>query len=97
MKQDSENFRNGGRQRRRRGRIASCLSGPKGKAIGFSSLAAPIAGYIINDLRKPDSVIRGLVAGAVSRLRLYYDSRTRKELDVGDRAEIIVHDAGHNA
>ncbi len=92
MKQSSEKFwKEGGRQRRRRSRMASCLSGSRGRAIGFSSLAAPIAGYIVNDLRKPDSIIRRLVATAVSRLRLS-SNRVKKELDIGDQAEIIVHD-----
>jgi hypothetical protein len=72
--------------------MASCLSGSRGRAIGFSSLAAPIAGYIINDLRKPDSVIRSLAAAAVSRLRLYAGSRVKKELDIGDKSEVVVRD-----
>jgi hypothetical protein len=94
MEQHPQNFSKRGLRHRRRGRIASCLSSPKRRAIGFSSLAAPIAGYIVNDLRKPDSVIRSLVAGAVSRLRVYVDSRAKKELDIGDKAEIVVHDNG---
>jgi hypothetical protein len=91
MMQNSEKYWKGGRQRRRRNRVASCLSGSRGRAIGFSSLAAPIAGYIVNDLRKPDSIIRRLIGTAVARLRLSAN-RTTKELDIGNQAEVIVHD-----
>jgi hypothetical protein len=59
--------------------------------LGISSLAAPIAGYIVNDLRKPDSIIRSLVAAAVSRVRLS-SIAVKKELNIGDRAEIVVHE-----
>jgi hypothetical protein len=91
MKQNLHDFPKGGRRRRRRSRMAACLSGSRGKVLGISSLAAPIAGYIVNDLRKPDSIIRNLVAVAVSRVRLS-SIGVKKELDIGDRAEIVVHE-----
>jgi len=91
MTQGSGQFSRDGRRRRWRKRAASCLSGSRGRAIGFSSLAAPIAGFIVNDLRKPDSIIRRLVGTAVARIRSSSEGR-KKELDIGDQAEVIIHD-----
>jgi hypothetical protein len=71
--------------------VASCFAGTRGRTIGFTSLAAPITAYIVNDLKKPDSIIRRLIGSTVTRIRLSSQGR-KKELDVGDQAEVIVHD-----
>jgi len=78
----------GSRGRRWRRRVGGCLSRNKGKTIGFTSVAAPIAGYIINDLKKPDSVIRGLIGVAAQKF-LPARFKPNRELDIGDKAEII--------
>ena len=91
MTQYSGQFSKEGRRRRWRKRAASCFSGSRGRTIGLSSLAAPIAGFIVSDLRKPDSIIRRLVGAAVAGIRLSSKKRTKK-LDIGDQAEVIVHD-----
>jgi hypothetical protein len=67
------------------------MSGRKGKTIGLSALAAPIAGFIVNDLRKPDSIIRKLVGSAIAKLDSSLKEK-RKKLDIGDKAEVVVHD-----
>jgi len=74
-----------------RRRFRNMFGGKRGKAIGFGAIAAPIAGFIANDLRKANGVIRGVIAPAVASL-LPEKLRGRKKLDIGDKAEIIDHD-----
>lgn len=80
-----------GRGVRMRRRIRGFFSTRQGKAVGFASIAAPIAGLIANDLRKQDGVIRGLIAPTVSRL-LSGKFIGGKKLDISDKAEVIDHD-----
>jgi len=74
--------------RRQRSRLRGVLSGKTGKTIGFTSIAAPIIGYVMNDLKKPDSVVRSLITGVVRKL---LPAKTEKveAIDVTDRVEII--------
>jgi hypothetical protein len=64
------------------------LSGKTGRTIGISSIAAPIIGYVINDLKKPDSVVRGLIGGVVRRLLPGKTERV-EAIDITEDAEII--------
>lgn len=90
MTQQNQSAPGGSRGRQIRRRLGRCLSGKSGKAIGFTSIAAPIAAFVINDLKKPDSVIKQLVGAAVKML----PSRTKnaQQLDISDQAEIIEHE-----
>jgi hypothetical protein len=63
-------------------------SGKTGKTIGLASIAAPIVGFVVNDLKKPNSVIRALVATTVRKL-LPAKSDQPKAIDITDKVEII--------
>jgi hypothetical protein len=63
-------------------------SGKTGKTIGLASIAAPIVGFVVNDLKKPNSVIRALVATTVRKL-LPAKSDQPKVIDITDKVEII--------
>jgi len=76
----------GGRQFRRR--IRGTFSGKKGKAAGITSLAAPVIGYVVNDLRKPDSTIRSLIGTAYNKL-LSRKTVEHEAIDITDQVEII--------
>jgi len=76
--------KNRGSQKRLRQR----LRGKTGKAIGFASLAAPVAAFVVNDLKKPDSLIRNLGRIAAAKL-LPESARKRLAIDVTDQVEII--------
>ena len=76
----------GGRQFRRR--IRGAFSDKKGKAVGITSLAAPIIGYVVNDLRKPDSAIRSLIGTAYNKL-LSRKTVKHEAIDITDQVEII--------
>ena len=71
-------------------RVRQRLRGKTGAAIGIASLAAPIAGFVVNDLKKPDSIIRNLARIAAARFL-----PTRKDkpevIDITDRVE-VTHD-----
>lgn len=73
---------------RRRKRLRGMLAGKTGKTIGFTSIAAPIIGYVVNDLKKPNSIIRDLVGGVVRKL-LPAKSEKPEAIDITDRVEII--------
>ena len=58
-----------------------------GKTIGITSVAAPIVGFIINDLKKPDSMIRALIGKAATKLIERKKSKT-DILDITEKVEI---------
>ncbi|TET94500.1 MAG: hypothetical protein E3J26_04455 [Candidatus Zixiibacteriota bacterium] len=64
------------------------FTGKTGKAIGFTSIAAPIIGYVVNDLKKPDSIVRGLIGGVVRKL-LPAKSGKVEVIGITDKVEII--------
>ena len=78
----------GGGGRRMRKRLGRCFSGKQGKTIGIASIAAPVAGFIVNDLRKPNSIIRNLLAITAAKL-LPARFERRKALDISDKVEVI--------
>ena len=78
--------------RRQRKRLRGMFTGKTGKAIGFTSIAAPIIGYIVNDLKKPNSLVRGLI-GSVARRLLPAKSEQAKVIDITDEVEILEDDS----
>jgi len=87
---DSSGTGTGGQRQRRR--LRGMLSGKTGKTIGFTSIAAPIIGYVVNDLRKPDSIVRNLISGAVRKL-LPAKSEKAQVIDITDKVEILEDDS----
>ena len=78
----------GGSGRRQRNRLRGMFTGKTGKTIGFTSIAAPIIGYVVNDLKKPDSIVRRLIGGAVRKL--LPDKTDKAEvIDITNDVEII--------
>jgi len=75
----------GGGGRRQRKRLRGMFTG---KTLGFTSIAAPMIGYVINDLRKPDSIVRRLIGGAVRKL-LPPKSDKPEAIDITDKVEIL--------
>ena len=73
-----------GRQIRQR--VRGLYRGKSGKAIGFASIALPLIGYAINDLKKPDSLIRGLIGRSVRML--LPGPEKRKMVDISDTVEV---------
>lgn len=75
----------GGRVRRR---LRGMMNSKTGRTVGVASLAAPILGYIINDLQKPNSTIRNLVNKGINRL-LESGIRKTEAIDITHEVEII--------
>ena len=74
---------------RKRNRLRAAIPNSKtGMAIGFTSIAAPIIGYIVNDLRKPDSLIRALI-GKVTKTFLERKTGKTEMIDITDKVAII--------
>ncbi len=71
-----------------RRRVRGMCSGKTGKTIGLASIAAPIFGFVINDLKKPNSVIRAL---AVTTVRKFLPAKSDqpKAIDITDKVEIV--------
>jgi len=78
--------------RRARTRLRGMFSGKRGKAIGFTSVAAPIIGYVVNDLRKPNSIVRELIGGVIRKL-LPPKSEKFEVIDITDKVEILEDDS----
>ena len=78
----------GGSGRRQRNRLRGMFTGKTGKTIGFTSIAAPIIGYVVNDLRKPDSIVRRLIGGAVRKLLAAKTDKV-EVIDITSEVEII--------
>jgi hypothetical protein len=79
---------NSGDERRIRRRFRGLMESKTGKVVGFTSLAAPVFGYIVNDLRKPNSIIRQLFCQAVNKL-LESKNKQVEAIDITDQVEII--------
>ena len=78
----------GPERRRRRIRLRGAFKGKRGKRLGLASAVVPLAGYLIQDLRKPDSVVRAIVM----RARAYLTDRMaerRKRIDRRAQVEIL--------
>ncbi|MEA2031610.1 MAG: hypothetical protein U9N55_08485 [candidate division Zixibacteria bacterium] len=84
----SDNVGTDSGNRRERKRLRGMFSSKTGKTIGFTSIAAPIIGYVVKDLKKPDSIIRGLIGG-ISRKLIQAKSNKAEEIDATDKVEII--------
>jgi hypothetical protein len=74
--------------RRYRNRVRGMLSSKTGRTVGIASIVTPVIGYVVNDLRKPDSVIRALVGRTVNRF-LPTRSQEVKAIDITDEVEIL--------
>jgi hypothetical protein len=51
-------------RRPRRLRFRGAFAGRRGRQAGLTALVLPLTGYVIRDLRKPDSVIRAIARSA---------------------------------
>ena len=74
--------------RRFRNRVRGYLSGKKGKTAGIAAIVAPVVGLVVNDLRKPDSLIRGLIGKTVQKL-LALKTKEKKAIDITDKVEVV--------
>ena len=88
MSTKPDNAANPTGSRRQRRRLRGMFTGKTGKAISFTSIAAPIIGYLVNDLRKPDSLIRGIL-GNVARTLLGGKAKKTEAIDITDKVEVI--------
>jgi len=84
----------GSRDRRRFRKRSGKDGGSKAKTFGFASIAVPIAGYVIKDLRKPDSIIRGLLGLAVAKF-LPAKKEKKELIDITDKVEVIEEKSGN--
>jgi hypothetical protein len=78
----------GGSGRRERRRYRGLFETKAGKAIGISSIAAPLIGFVVNDLKKPDSIVRGLIGAAATKL-LGTRSQRAKVIDITDKVKVV--------
>jgi hypothetical protein len=79
-------------RKRRRGKrsdeATSATRVTSAEKIGFTAIAAPLIGYVVQDLKKPDSMVRSLVGGAIRKF-LPEKSEQAKAIDIGDRVEVL--------
>jgi hypothetical protein len=83
---NADAFSSPGRGMRRR--LRGAFSGKRGRRIGFASFVVPLAGYVIQDLRKPDSTIKLIARRAYTYLSERRVDRA-KRIDPAGRVEII--------
>ena len=74
--------------RGRRFRLRGPFSGKRGRQAGLASLIIPLAGYVIQDLRKPNSTVKALAQRAYAYLTQAKADR-RKAIDPAGRVEVI--------
>ena len=60
--------------------------GSKGGKLAVGSVVATLVGAVVQDLRKPDSLIRGLISTAREKFLIHRDSR--KKIDIGDKVKV---------
>jgi len=76
------------RGRGRRFRLRGVFSGKRGRQAGLASLFVPLAGYVIQDLRRPDSTVKALAQRAYAYLTRSITDR-QKAIDPAGRVEIV--------
>jgi hypothetical protein len=69
-------------------RLRGAFSGKRGRRLGLASAILPLTGYVIQDLRKPDSIIRALTQRAGAYLTERIATR-RKQISSSGRVEIL--------
>ena len=74
--------------RRIRSRLRGMMESKSGKAVGITSLVVPAIGYILNDLRKPNSIARQLIGKAVDKF-LKLKTEKVEAIDITDKVEIV--------
>jgi hypothetical protein len=74
--------------RRSRLRLRGMMSTKTGKAAGAASIVAPIVGFIVNDIKKPNSIIKALANKTVSYLLMRRPKQV-EAIDITDKVEII--------
>lgn len=95
MPKRSDNTVVGRGERRTRRRLRGAFSGKAGRAVGITSIAAPLVGVIVNDLKKPDGFIRTLIGRTAKKL-IEGKSKKTKAIDITDKVEVIVDDSDKN-
>ncbi len=72
----------------RRFRFRRAFSGKGGRRAGLASLFIPLAGYVVQDLRKPDSTVKALAQRAYAYFTRPKTDR-RQAINPAGRVEII--------
>ena len=87
MQESLHNIQKNKGDRKIRRRFRGIMESKTGKAVGYTSLVAPVIGFIINDLRKPNSIVRQLIGKIAKKL---LESRYRKVevIDINDKVDI---------
>ncbi len=74
--------------RRNRQRLRGLMSTRVGKTAGVASIVAPVVGFIVNDLKRPNSIIKALTNKVISHLLPQRRERV-EAIDITDEVEII--------
>ncbi len=82
------------RGRRMRKRLRGALDSKTGRSVGLASLAAPLAGLIVEDLRRKDSVIKGLIGTGVKKLIEARRAKRIEAVDITDKVEVVTDKSG---
>jgi len=69
-------------------RLRGVFSGKRGRQLGMASFFVPLAGYVVQDLSKPDSKIKLIARRAYAYLAERKINRA-KQIDPAGRVEII--------
>ena len=64
------------------------MSSRAGKTAGVASIVAPVVGFVVNDLKKPNSIIRALTKKAINHI-LPQRMEKIEAIDITDEVEII--------
>lgn len=86
MRNDAARSPGEGQRFRHRGK--GYFSGKKGKAVGITAVLTPIVGYVVNDLRRPDSFLRTLLKSTVQKL-ISSKAKETKAIDITDKVEVV--------
>lgn len=88
MRENQTNNKTNQGDRRIRRRLRGMMKTRTGKAVGYTSLVAPVIGFILNDLRKPNSLVRRLAGKVVNR---FLESKPEKieAIDITDQVELL--------
>ncbi len=71
--------------------LLRALGGRGGKLAGFAAIAAPIAGFVISDLKSHNSIIRGMANAFIDGYRETKASMYERSdpVDITDQVEIV--------
>jgi len=81
--------------RQARHRFRGLMQSKPARAVGITSIVAPLIGYVIKDLQKPESFTRQLISTTINKLKKPVFKKV-ETIDITDEVEMLDENNDNN-